>query len=52
MRTECHHCGVWADCSLQWVKKLDGALGEVKLICARCVFLYGYKFVAYVLGQK
>lgn len=50
MKTNCHNCGRLALCSAYWEIKSDGTRDAV-LICARCVFLYGYKFVAYVLGR-
>ena len=51
MKTNCHNCDVLDECSLYWEKQPDGKK-DLKLICARCVFLYTDKFIAYILGQK
>ena len=50
MKTNCHNCGHLAQCSTYWEIKSDGAKDAV-LFCGRCVWMTGYKFVAYVLGR-
>lgn len=50
MKTYCHHCNRFGECSLVWEKKPDGKR-DLILACEWCVFLYAYKFIAYVLGK-
>jgi RNase P subunit RPR2 len=51
MKTYCHHCNRFDECSTYWEKKPNGSK-DLVLICLRCATIYAYKFTVYILGRK